>query len=132
MGRPRITTILESAVAGAIIGVFPSARAQEPPPGPPPPPALVCSTLEVKTAERLGMALVIFHQANKSDGARLGELLKQSDGVSVEFETSDGRTHTATVFRLGMCFGRGLLVFPSGSAYLKPRGQFWLKFPSLK
>jgi hypothetical protein len=97
--------------------------------GSPPSSSVLCSTLEVKTAERMGVALVSFHQANKSDGPRLGELLRQNDGVSVEFETSDGQAHTATLFRLGTCFGRGLIVFPTGSARLTPRDRFRLRFP---
>lgn len=132
MGRTRITTMFELVLAGAIVGVFPSARAQEPPGPSPVTAAVVCRTLEVKTAEPLGVVLAIFHQANKNDGPRLGELLRQSDGVSVEFETSDRRTHTATLFRLGTCFGRGLLVFPTGAARLTPRDQFWLRFPRPK
>jgi len=129
MGRACVSAILELLLAGAAVTVFQSAIAQEPPGPPPASAALLCSTLEVKTAERLGVALVTFHQANHSDGPRLGELLRQNDGVSVEFETSDGRAHTATLFRLGTCFGRGLLVFPAGSARLTPREQFRLRFP---
>jgi hypothetical protein len=53
-------------------------------------------------------------------------------GARAEFETSDGRAHPATLFRLGTCFGRGLLVFPAGSAQLSKGEQFWLKFPQEK
>lgn len=91
--------------------------------------AIVCRALEVKTVERMGVAFVLFHQASKGDSARLGELLRANDGASVEFETSDGKSHTATLLRLGTCFGRGLLVFPAGSARLSRQEQFWLRFP---
>ena len=94
--------------------------------------AMACRALEVKTAEQLGVALVVFHQAQSSDGARLGELLRENDGAAVEFETSDTQSHRATVFRLGTCFGRGLLVFPAGSARLSRQEQFWLRFPEAK
>ncbi len=119
---------LQLALLGAITTVFQGAIAQQQP-GSRASAAVRCSALEVKTAERMGVALVMFHQANKSDGPRLGELLRQNDGVSVEFETSDGRTYTATLFRLGTCFGRGSLVFPAGSVRLNPRERFWLRFP---
>jgi hypothetical protein len=91
--------------------------------------ALACRALEVKTAERLGVAVALFHQASKSDGPRLGKLLRAHDGASVEFDTSDGHSHSATLFRLGTCFGRGLLLFPAGSARLAAHEQFWLRFP---
>ncbi len=128
MKSSRAEAGLQLALLGAIMTVFQGAIAQDHPGSTPAPAVVVCSALEVKTVERMGVALVIFHQANKSDGPRLGELLQQNDGASVEFETSDGRTHTATLFRLGTCFGRGLLVFPAGSARLTPRDQFRLRF----
>ena len=130
MERNRVKAGLELAVLGAIITILPGAMAQNKPGSrPAPEAAIVCRALEVKTAERMRVALVLFHQASKRDGARLGELLRGNDGVTVEFETSDGRSHPATLFRLGTCFGRGLLVFPAGSAHLTPRDQFWLRFP---
>jgi len=94
--------------------------------------AMACRALEVKTAEQMGVTLVVFHQAQSGDGARLGELLRENDGATVEFETSDTQSHRATVFRLGTCFGRGLLVFPAGSARLSRQEQFWLRFPEAK
>lgn len=109
--------------------VFRGAMAQNPPASPPAVAALACRAVEIKTDEQMGVALVVFHQANKSDAARLGELLRANDGASVKFETSDGRSHKATLFRLGTCFGRGLLVFRTGDARLTPKEQFWLRFP---
>ena len=91
--------------------------------------AVICRVLEAKTVERMNVAVVLFHQAQKSDGERLGQLLRQHDGASVEFETSDARPHAATVLRLGTCFGRGLLVFPAADARLAKQDQFWLRFP---
>jgi hypothetical protein len=91
--------------------------------------AVVCRVLEAKTAERMNVAVVVFHQAQKGDAERLGRLLRQHDGASVEFETSNGRTHAATVLRLGTCFGRGLLIFPATEAQLAKQDQFWLRFP---
>src|SRR5215831_17103832 len=116
------------AVPGVLLAgittVFQSSVARQQPASPPPSETLLCSALEVKVAARMGVALVTFHQANSSDGPRLGELLRQSDGASIEFETSDGRSHSATVFRLGTCFGRGLLVFPAESVHLTAGERF--------
>jgi hypothetical protein len=91
--------------------------------------AVICRVLEAKTVERMNVAVVLFHQAQKSDGERLGQLLRQHDGASVEFETGDARRHAATVLRLGTCFGRGVLVFPATEARLGKQDQFWLRFP---
>ena len=91
--------------------------------------AVSCRVLEAKTVERMNVAVVLFHQAQESGRERLGQLLRQHDGASVEFETSDARPHAATVLRLGACFGRGLLVSPASEARLAKQGQFWLRFP---
>jgi hypothetical protein len=116
-------------LAGIIVTVLQSAIAQQRRASPPPSETLLCSALEVKVAERMGVALVTFHQANRSEGPRLGELLRRSDGAPIEFETSDGRAHTATLFRLGTCFGRGLIVFPAESVHLTAGERFRLKYP---
>jgi hypothetical protein len=116
---------------GAIL-TFAAAAPQSAPPSPAARGSMVCQALEVHTSEQDGVTLVVFHQSEKSEGARLGELLRAHDGARVEFETSDGRAHSATLFRLGTCFGRGLLVFPAGSAQLSKREQFWLRFPQEK
>jgi len=118
-----------ASMLGMLRGAMAQHQSASPGATPEPEAGMICSALEVKTAERVGAALVVFHQANKSDGPRLGELLRQNDGVSVEFQTSDGHAHTGTVFRLGTCFGRGLLVFPAGSAQVSRGEQFRLKFP---
>jgi hypothetical protein len=75
------------------------------------------------------VSLVIFHQAKKDEGSRLGALLRSNDGAEGEFQTPAG-WRAATVLRLGTCFGRGLLVFPSASARLTKRQQFLLRFPN--
>jgi len=119
-----------AVLAAAGTGVHAGARAQTESAAPPAPKdALLCEAMEVKTTKHLRVAVVVFHQANASDGPRLGELLRQDDGASVQFETSDGRTHKATMFRLGACFGRGLLLFPAKTARLTPKDQFWLRVP---
>ncbi len=129
MEKTRGVAAFELAALGTFITLSQGAVAQHQSSTPPARAAVVCTALEIKTVEQMGVALLIFHQADRADGARLGELLKQNDGDSVEFETSDGRTQAATLFRLGTCFGRGLLVFPAGGIHLTSRERFWLRFP---
>lgn len=98
-----------------------------------PPPAagetVACRVLEAHTDDRNGMTIVIFHQKNKSDGPRLGEMLRALDGKSVRFEKADAKPHAATLFRLKTCFGRGLLLFPASTARLEAGDEFELKAP---
>ena len=88
---------------------------------------LPCRALEVKTDPKTSVTVVLFHQASKADGPALGEMLKSNDGANVEFFTSDGKPHAATVFRLDTCFGRGLLVFSSATAHLNSHEQFSIR-----
>lgn len=88
---------------------------------------ILCRVLEAKTASHLDVRLVIFHQAQPSEGSRLGKLLRAHDGAQAEFETSDG-WHSGTVLRLGSCFGRGLLVFHGASLRLAKGQEFRLRF----
>ncbi len=79
-------------------------------------------------AERVGATAVIFHQRDKAEGPRLGELLLAHSGEEVEIETRDARRHRATVARLKSCFGRGLLLFATGEAKLREKDEFVLRF----
>ncbi len=87
-----------------------------------------CRVMEVFGAERLRATAVIFHQRDKADGPRLGELLLAHSGEEVEFETRDGRLHRATLARVKSCFGRGELLFASGEAKLSEKDDFVLRF----
>jgi hypothetical protein len=53
---------------------------------------------------------VIFHQRNVNDRNALAGFLHAHEGGNVEFHTVDGVSHSARMFRLGSCFGRGLLL----------------------
>jgi hypothetical protein len=88
-----------------------------------------CRAMEVFVAERLGATAVIFHQRDKADGARLGELLLAHSGAEMEFQTSNGKWHRASVFRVKSCFGRGLLLFPASEGKLAENDDFLLRFP---
>lgn len=89
---------------------------------------IACRAMEVFQAERLGATAVIFHQRDKADGPRLGELLLAHSGEDVEFETHDGHTHRAKVSRVKSCFGRGLLLFATSDAQLAAEDDFILRF----
>jgi len=90
--------------------------------------AVTCRTMEVFVADRPGASVVIFHQSHKSDGPKLGELLKKYSGREVEFETGDGKTHRAMIARMKSCFGRGVLIFASDEATLGVKEEFILRF----
>ena len=89
---------------------------------------VACSVLEMHLVTQPAVTVVVFHQRDKADQARLGELLRRRSESSVEFQTTDGAWHSATVLRLKSCFGRGLLIFPAGTAHLEEKGSFLLKF----
>jgi hypothetical protein len=91
-----------------------------------------CRAMEVFVAGRVGATAVIFHQRDKADGPRLGELLLAHSGEEVEFQTPDGRWHRATVVRMKSCFGRGLLLFAAGEAKIAERDEIVLRFPGEK
>lgn len=92
------------------------------------PGTITCRAMEVFISERVGATAVIFHQSEKADGPRLGDLLLAHSGEEVEFETSDGRRHPATVARVKSCFGRGLMIFPAQEAKLAAKDDFVLHF----
>lgn len=92
------------------------------------PKTVECRVMEVFVAEHIGAA-AIFHQRDKVDGPRLGELLLTHSGQEVEFETRDSRRHRATIFRVKSCFGRGLLLFAPGEAKLAEKDDFVLRLP---
>jgi hypothetical protein len=94
----------------------------------PPQSTVACRVMEVFVAERVGATAVIFHQRDKADGPRLGDLLVAHSGEEVEFQTSDGRWHRATVVRIRSCFGRGMLLFRLGEARLTEKQEFVLRF----
>jgi hypothetical protein len=89
---------------------------------------ITCRAMEVFVADRIGVTAVIFHQRDKADGLRLGELLLAHTGQEVEFETADGQKHRATVERIKSCFGRGLLLFRAGEAKLAAKQDFVVHF----
>jgi len=93
---------------------------------------IACRVMEVFEAEPPGATVVIFHQRDKADGPRLGELLFAHSGREAEFAIDVGKPHRARVFRVRSCFGRGLLVFASGEVKLTAGDGFVLRFSQEK
>lgn len=92
-------------------------------------PLVACRVLEAHTDATLGVTVVVFHQRDDADQARVGAILRAHDGAPVEFRTTDGAPHPATLARLKSCFGRGLLLFRAGSAQLAEKDEFLLREP---
>ena len=89
--------------------------------------AIPCRVLESHTSDRDQMTVVVFHQRDAGDRTRLGELIRKRDGAAVMFMMTDRNPHSATLFRLKSCFGRGLLLFPAASARLSAGDEFELQ-----
>jgi len=94
-----------------------------------PGPLVACRALEVHADTALGVTVVVFHQRDDADRSRVGALLRAHDGGAIDFQTSDGASHPATVMRLKSCFGRGLLLFRAGAATLAEKDEFLLREP---
>ncbi len=79
--------------------------------------------------QKLGMRAIVFHQRDKADGPRLGDLLLKHSGEEMELEASGGSRYRATVFRVKSCFGRGLAIIPTDRLKLGENDQFTLRLP---
>lgn len=90
-------------------------------------PTIGCRVIESKTAPKLGVTLVVFHQAESADRDSLGAFLRSHDGATVEFQTEGGTWQPASAFRLKSCFGRGLLALPATAARLDEGDRFLLR-----
>jgi hypothetical protein len=104
-------------------------KTQAPAPSSAAQPAITCRVMEAFNSPSSGATAAIFHQRDKADGPRLGELILTLSGEEVEFETADGKRHRATLFRVKSCFGRGLLLFSSSEAKLAEKDEFVLRLP---
>lgn len=86
-----------------------------------------CRVLETMVSQRLQVRLAIFHYRDAIDRERLGKILREDNGDQVRFQSSDGEWHSATLFRIRTCFGRGLLVFQVSSARLAAKQDILLR-----
>jgi hypothetical protein len=90
---------------------------------------IICSVMESFEEQKLGIRAIVFHQRDKIDGPRLGDLLLKHSGEEMELEASGGRRYRATVFRVKSCFGRGLAVIPIVRLKLDENDEFTLRLP---
>ena len=97
----------------------------------PPAPArkleIAARVMEVHNDATTGATVAIFHQADARDRDTMSDFLRIHADGNVQFRTADGLTRMARVFRLGSCFGRGLLVFPAPAARLRPQDKIFLQ-----
>ena len=89
---------------------------------------IACRVLEAHASTSPAVVVVVFHQRDKIDQARLASALRQHSGEGVEIDTGDGRSASATLVRLKSCFGRGLLLLPADAPAMKDGATFVLKF----
>lgn len=87
-----------------------------------------CRVLEAHASAAPGALVVIFHQQEKKDQPRLSALLKENSGSEAEIQIGSAAWTKATAFRLRTCFGRGMLILPSGEAGLKDGDTFRIRF----
>lgn len=87
-----------------------------------------CRVMEAHASTDPAVITAVFHQQNKTDQERLGELLKAHSGEHAEIQIAGGAWTRVTTFRLRSCFGRGLLILPAGAAEVKDGTVFLLRF----
>ena len=94
------------------------------------PRVVACRVMEAHTSRDPAVSLVLFHQRDRGDAARLQVLLRRASDRAVEIQTGDSEEwKTAQVVRLKYCFGRGLLILPNGAASLAEGATFQLRIP---
>ncbi len=93
-----------------------------------PPETVSCRVMESEASARFGIRLVIFHYRDVTDRERLSRLLRAYDGRTVQFQALGQRWRAGTLFRLKVCFGRGLLVFPISAPTLAKGGILLIRF----
>jgi len=118
------TAILLASYAVRTSGAPPQNTERNTPSGP-----VICSVMETFDDAKLGVRAVIFHQRDKADGPRLGELLLAHTGEEMELQTTSGHLYRAPVFRVKSAFGRGLVLIPPGKFTLAAHDQFTLRVP---
>jgi hypothetical protein len=88
-----------------------------------------CRSLETHSSSERGVTIVPFHQEKREEQKPLSDLLRRYSEENVEWQGTDGKWESATVFRLKSCFGRGLLVIPASARAPKDGESFLLRFP---
>ncbi|MGH9737382.1 MAG: hypothetical protein ACRD4X_02205 [Candidatus Acidiferrales bacterium] len=86
-----------------------------------------CRVVEAHASAVPAALFVIFRQQQKQDQPRLAALVKENSGADAEVQIG-GAWSKVELFRLRTCFGRGMLIFPSGSASVKDGDTFRIRF----
>src|SRR5260370_42708266 len=74
-----------------------------------------CTVLEAHMIPNLGVSVAVFYQMSKYEASRFSALIKGHSDTSVQLRTARGPWHKTSGARLKCVFGRGLLLFASGS-----------------
>jgi len=83
--RPRLALLC----AAALLCLAPHGDAQQADSGDTS--SIACRALEVHASANPAAIVVVFHQRDKEDQARLASALRQHSGESVEIQTNDGK-----------------------------------------
>ncbi len=86
-----------------------------------------CRVIEAHTSKHPAAFIILFHQENRGDQARLSAMLRAHSGEQAEVQVR-GTWVNGAVIRMKGCFGRGLLVLPSDVPTLKDGDGFLLRF----
>jgi hypothetical protein len=89
---------------------------------------IICSVMEAFEEPKLGVRAIVFHQRDKPDGPRLGELLLSHTGQEMELKFAGNAPYRATVFRVKSAFGRGLALLPASKINLRAGDEFTLRW----
>jgi len=115
------------------LGIRPDVGAQQLQHRPPEqnPRVVACRVREAHASANPEAGLVVFSQRDKTDAQRLSALLRSArDGGAVEFQSGEsGEWRPASIVRLKSCFGRGLLIIPSGQVPPSEGSTILLRFP---
>jgi len=91
---------------------------------------IACRVLEAHASGSPAVTAVVFHQQNKDEQERSPAILRAHSGEAVEIRFGEEQWVGATMFRLKSCFGRGLLLLPSGGPEIKDGSRFQLRLSS--
>jgi hypothetical protein len=73
------------------------------------PPGVEVEVIEVFSASE-GPSAFLVHHASESGRIAFGEWLRAHDGVAISFRSRTGTAFNGRIFRVRMCFGRGLIL----------------------
>lgn len=132
-GRKRVRVRLLSIGAALVSVLLGVARGQELQhrPAEQNPRVVACRIREAHASRSPAAGLVIFSQKDKVDSQRLSGLLRRAqDGGAVEFQSNEGGDWTAgSIVRLKSCFGRGLMILPTGRPLPAEGSTILVRFP---